>query len=532
MVFQKLMMAAAICASLMGNAIAADRFMYRAVEAPIEVIVDENTQPPAGAALRLFGATIKASISKQFRFDLSALLKTTGIDVSDVTFQISQGSIKPSWLTLSSSGEIGGTPSAEETVTLKVLASGGGKSYEAEYTIQAFPGLFAKKVVNGDATTCAITYTDGAKCWGFGREGQIGSNPVVREAKVALDVHGLDGQVKDIALGQAMMTCAITTADAVKCWGKRIGGASATNVPTVVPGLESGVVSLDIGSTHACAAKSDGSVWCWGDNNYGQLGVSGAATTASAIRASNITAKILKVTAGGYFSCGVTDQNGAVCWGINGAGQLGNGTKSFDRDLNLTPATPQQSQVLGLASGVVGIAAGNSHACATLQSGSVKCWGNNVTGSLGNGSVSSISSEFPLDATEFGNGVAEVDAGIQFTCARYASGSVKCVGWGDAGRLGAGTNAPWEYPNNTMPLPDIQIENGFIELSTSPRSAVALPVLGLQSDVTQISTGNVGGCAVLSSGAVKCWGKNYNAQRGDGTYNDAWTPVSVHDGGS
>lgn len=530
--FKFVLLAASLVVATFSQAVADDgRFVYRYRGSFDDIVV--TPEPPAeGTALTLYGATFKAQKGRQFSFDLSQLVKTSGIDAEDVTFKLSPGASKPTWLTLSSSGEVGGIPGSDGIATISIEASGGGSSMTNVYTIEVFSALYAKKVVNGDMTSCAVTLTDGAKCWGYGREGQIGSNPPVRESKVAISVQGLEGQVKDLALGFSTTTCAVTLDNAVKCWGRVLVGSSSTNVPTVVPGLESHVASLAIGQNHACAAKDDGTVWCWGNNDSGQLGVEGVTSSVVPIRASNISAKVRTLHLGGGYSCGVTDQGGAVCWGRNNAGQLGNGTRTWDFASGTNTPWPYQSQVVGLESGVVSLGTGYGHACAVLDAGSMKCWGDNTTGSLGTGVTGSsgLPALSPVDAVVMGGGILEAGAGIQYTCTRHSGGSVKCVGWGRQGRLGAGAGAPWEYPTNTMPLPDVTVENGFIELSASPTSPTPLAVLGLQTGVRQISVGETGGCAVMGDNLVKCWGENYNAQRGDGTYNDAWSPVTVHDG--
>jgi alpha-tubulin suppressor-like RCC1 family protein len=327
----------------------------------------------------------------------------------------------------------------------------------------------------------------------------------------------------------ASSACAVTFDNTVKCWGKYIGSSGSTNVPTTIPNL-SDVSVLTMGSAHACALKFDGSVWCWGDNSFGQLGVTGIASSATPVRASNITAHLVKINTFDRFSCGVTDEGGVVCWGYNGGGQLGNGTTTYDKVTMDVLPWPYQAHVVGLDHGVRDVSVGGAHACALLDDSTVRCWGANQVGQAGTGSTQSVGSQTPVASTAIGSGVAELKASWHNTCLRYTGGAIKCVGYGYKGALGAGTGAPWEYFGNTMPLPDITIENGFITPSVSPYTATPLPVVGLQNGAQQLSQGYFGACAIASDNLVKCWGMNYNAQRGDDTYNDAWSPVGVHDG--
>jgi alpha-tubulin suppressor-like RCC1 family protein len=144
------------------------------------------------------------------------------------------------------------------------------------------------------------------------------------------------------------------------------------------------------------------------------------------------------------------------------------------------------------------IAAGFGHSCALTRAGSVECWGWNRDGQLGDGTTSDRLT--PVDVSGLRSGVTAIAAGGTHTCALMGTGGVKCWGNNEAGQLGDGT--------------------------TSDRST-PVDVSGLSGGVTAIAAGGADSCALVSSGAVKCWGWNGYGQLGDGTTSGRLTPVDV-----
>lgn len=523
--------AAAVMLLLPSASLADDMsFMFRSHGVVVETgNVPSQPVPDTGDGLDVASATFKVSVNKPFEFDLRNLVRSDGIDPSSVTFAVADGNTAPAWLTLAADGLLSGLPPLEETVDLTVRAKVGDRSVTRRYKLEVFNALLAKKVVTGDSTTCAITLDDGAKCWGWGREGQLGNGNGANWSELPVRVSGLDGRVKDLAVGTTAVTtvCALLDDATVSCWGRYPGnGSTMSRIPVAVPGLNN-VTSIAVGNTHACAAKTDGSVWCWGDNPLGQRGTALDGIALKPMRADLVAPAIVSLSAGSQHTCGLTVTGAGYCWGNNGVGQLGNGTRSYDFQSNILSPSPTATEVVGLTD-IVQISAGYYHTCAIDGSWRVYCWGSGMIGELGDRGANSPALLSPAEAVIISS-AESIAAGSQFSCAMSA-GSVKCWGWGRGGRLGIGTDANWEWPNSTFPLPDIEIENGYIEPSTSPSSDEAAPVVGMQSGVSHISVSTRGGCGLMTDQRVKCWGENYPGRIGDGTDVDRWSPVYVRSG--
>lgn len=189
-----------------------------------------------------------------------------------------------------------------------------------------------------------------------------------------------------------------------------------------------------------------------------------------------------KVAAGAEFNCALTASGGAKCWGKNASGQLGDGT-------TITRNTPVD--VTGLTSGVTAVAASGSHACALTVGGGVKCWGS---------SIGSYGGLIPEDVTGLTSNVIAIAVGGSHACALMSTNGVKCWGSNSSGQVGDGTTS---YRSNPV------------------------DVSGLSSGVVDIAAGGNHSCAILSSGALRCWGENTYGQLGDASNTNRLSPVDV-----
>ncbi|MDW8351739.1 MAG: RCC1 repeat-containing protein, partial [Anaerolineae bacterium] len=400
----------------------------------------------------------------------------------------------------------------------------------------------------GGLHTCALISSGWVKCWGRNAFGQLGNGTTVNRF-TPWDVSGLSSGVSAIAAGN-YHTCALTSGGGVKCWGDnfygQLGDGTTTDrsTPADVSGLSSGVTAIAAGGYHTCALTSGGGVKCWGSNDYGQLGDGTTAYRTTPVNVSGLSSGVSAIAAGNYHTCALTSGGGVKCWGLNISGRLGDGTTA-DR---LTP-----TDVFGLSSGVSAIAVGGSHTCALTSGGGVKCWGWNLYGQLGDGTVTNSST--PVDVSGLFSGVSAIAAGGYHTCARTGSGGVKC--WGDNfyGQLGDGTVTNSSTPVDVYGLSGWMIgiaaggahtcartsgggvkcwglnNHGQLGDGTTTIPLTPVDVFGLSSGVTAIATGFYHTCARTSSGGAKCWGSNISGQLGDGRPLQHSTPVDVVDVG-
>jgi alpha-tubulin suppressor-like RCC1 family protein len=358
-------------------------------------------------------------------------------------------------------------------------------------------GSGVRAIAAGGQHTCALTAGGGVKCWGWNYHGQLGDGTTTNR-NMPVDVSGLGSGVVAIAAG-GYHTCALTVGGGVKCWGwnyyGQLGDGTTTSrtTPVDVGGLTSGVVAIAAGRWHTCALTTGGGVKCWGLNDSGQLGDGTTTDRTTPVDVSGLGSGVSAIAAGDWHTCALTAGGGVKCWGQNSSGQLGDGTTTS----RTTPV-----DVSGLGSGVSAIAAGGSRTCALTAGGGVKCWGSNGLGQLGDGTTTSRN--MPVDVSGLGSGVRAIAAGVDHTCALTASGGIKCWGNNTYGQLGIGK---FGY----RPIP--------------------ADVSGLGSGVSAIAAGDLHTCA-LTAGGVKCWGANRGGQLGNGMWTDSATSVDVSGLGS
>jgi len=370
----------------------------------------------------------------------------------------------------------------------------GVKKGAGEPLLSESPALISQ-ITAGAAHTCALTSSGAPKCWGFNASGQLGDASTTDRLS-PVNVAGLSSGIGAIAAGWNH-TCALTSGGALNCWGNntsgQLGDGTTTDrtSPVNVTGFSSsGAIAVSGGYLHTCLLTRAGGVKCWGDNSLGQLGNGTTTNSLVPVNTVGMRSGIKKISSGNSHTCALTSSNSVKCWGDNARGQLGDGTTTN----NLAAVN-----VSGLSSGVLAISAGFDHTCALTSAGAVKCWGANTFGQLGDGTTDDRLK--PVAVTGLSSGLVAISAGNGFTCALHYTGAVKCWGSNVTGQLGDGTN------NNQLDPVD---------------------VVDLLSGVVSISTG--GGehtCSLTSSGIAQCWGGNAYGQLGDGTTNSQASPVNV-----
>ncbi|MDW8363442.1 MAG: hypothetical protein RMK74_13665 [Myxococcales bacterium] len=245
------------------------------------------------------------------------------------------------------------------------------------------------------------------------------------------------------------------------------------------------IASCNPGYADCNRSDADGCEVRLGTNAHcGGCGMSCAATERCVV--DRCVPRATELAAGMFHSCARLSDGTVRCWGANGSGQLGDGT-TMDRS---TPVA-----VAGLT-GVVAVVAGGEHTCALVSSGPVRCWGSNVHGQLGDGTT--VNRLTPVELGSLGSVVA-IAAGGNHTCALHSDGGVSCWGRNNAGQLGNGSTISRSSPSRIKGL----------------TGAVAITA-GLEHT-----------CVVFGSGSAQCWGYNVSGQVGDGTTVNRPSPVPV-----
>ena len=239
---------------------------------------------------------------------------------------------------------------------------------------------------------CAVTSSNFVYCWGndntFGQLGNGSTALAPTSAPALVPLNSLAG-VGRLALGPET-SCLVDSTGHATCWGDNsagtFGNGSTTSSLTPVSaavGLGA-IVDLKVGGAHACAARADGAVFCWGSNFVGQVGDGTTTTRLSPVQVPGLS-QVTQVATGRAYSCAVTQGGQLSCWGSNSSGQLGDGT-----------GLDQHAPVPVLA-GVAAIRANASfHTCAEMQDLTIRCWGFNDAGQLGTGALVNSSIPAPV----------------------------------------------------------------------------------------------------------------------------------------
>jgi alpha-tubulin suppressor-like RCC1 family protein len=369
------------------------------------------------------------------------------------------------------------------------------------------------QVVTGRAHSCARLSNGTAKCWGENGDGQLGdATNTDRVLSVTVRAVTGAGPLTGIAnlTSNGDVTCARLTTEQARCWGEGFlgalgdGTANAHKRPIVVKKANgkplTTIKQLSTSGAHTCARVIYGQVRCWGDNGNGQLGDGTKtdrffpAVTRGPGGIGPLTA-MAEVEAGHGFTCGRVNNGDERCWG--GEGLNGNGTFT-DQVLPVTVLDPSGTIALR---GIAQVTAGRSHACARLFSGQARCWGGRGDGGvLGDANTSPAVALLPVvvkNETNTGNltGITQLSGGGTHMCALLASSQARCWGENDHGQLG--NNVVTALPN-TVPR--------IVRNDTNTANLTG---------VLQISAGLQHTCARFPIGA-RCWGYNLDGQLGIG----------------
>jgi alpha-tubulin suppressor-like RCC1 family protein len=423
-------------------------------------------------------------------------------------------------------------------------------------------------ISTGDNFTCAVTTGGGAKCWGDNTYGQLGDNSILPRSS-AVDVFELTSGVKAIAAG-GRHACAITAGGAsVLCWGSndkyQLGNLALSpslllGKPLSISGVSS-FVSVVAGATHTCGLDFFGGVECWGDGGYGQLG-DGAFTFGAPGYVKDLRSGVAQISAGGNDSCALTAGGEVKCWGANEAGPY---LVAYNVNGIYNQSRRSPVGVSGLSNSIRAVSAGGAHTCALGIGDDIKCWGNNASGQLGDGT--NITRQFPVivNTLSLGN-ASSVTVGGEHSCAlsrQFATSSastlltnssISCWGANANGQLTNGNTFQRTLPDtalgqlsnsgvmsagarHTCSVGDAGLigvvrcaganAQGRLGDNTTIDRSTAVDVVGLGQSSLAVSTGNQHTCAISYDRLVRCWGANASGQLGDGTTTQHNAPVVV-----
>lgn len=364
------------------------------------------------------------------------------------------------------------------------------------------------EVAGGFGHACGRGGDGSVWCWGENDYGQLGNGTTTGQPCGSVvcrpqpaQVPGLGASVVEVTAGRGH-TCVRKGDGSIWCWGMDVGelsdagqncgGWSCEPSPAQITAIGTSAVQVTVGFGHTCVRKNDGTVWCWGGNQYGSLGDGTTIGKPSPVQVTALGTTAVEVVAGGNHTCARKSDGTVWCWGANGHGQLGDGTITSGAPYG----KPSPVQVTALGTSAIEVEPGYDFTCARKNDGTLWCWGNNETGQLGDGTTNAAKpspAQVPLASS-----VAEVAAGGAHTCARTTNGAVWCWGFNDYGAVGDGTTS-----GQTC---------GSVTCKPSP-----VEVASLGTSASYIAAGWYQTCARKADGSMWCWGDNTYGQIGDGT---------------
>lgn len=365
----------------------------------------------------------------------------------------------------------------------------------------------------GKRHQCAIKSDGTAWCWGANDDGELGDDTFT-DRRLPVQVQGSGGVgvfTDGVLLGAGWdHTCAVRSDGTAWCWGRwsngRLGSGATSDRDTPQQvrgpsgvGFLTGVADIEGGDDHTCARKTDGTVWCWGQGDRGQIGDDATSDRTYPVQVHGVNGvgfltDVVELSSGGDHNCARTSDGAVYCWGQGSYGQLGN---NDDNDVE-TPV-----RVVGPGGSgwmiAVEISVGEDHTCARQSDGTAWCWGRNDEGRLGDDTA--VDRDAPVQVVGSGGvgtltSVERLSTGEEHTCARRADTSVWCWGENADGQLGDDTFSDRRYP--------VQVETSS----------------GFLTSVDFVGVGGFHSCAIRSSDEVWCWGKGDRGQIGNGTSAD------------
>ncbi len=484
----------------------------------------QNGIPLTSKSISLLSGTITGTVSLSSQFQADAVL------LSNVA---GDGSIYALGVDKSACKDEAGNSCVDQ---LNNPCGAGSIYHSKSFLVTSFSKV--EELASGSAHHCARLANGKIKCWGqnfsgyigYGHSNHIGSD--LSQMKNNLDYIsiGTGRSAKNIFAGSGSFTCALLDNNELKCWGDNtngqlgIGNTNAIgdsisemgdNLNAIDFGTNRYATKVAMGSSHACAILDNGSLTCWGNNSFGQLGLEhtdnrgdNSNEMGANLQFVNLGSgkSAVQIFAGSSSTCAILNDNSLKCWGNNDYGQLGQGHKntiggnSNEMGDNLNPID------LGPSLYATSVSIGTSHTCAILNNLSVKCWGRNNYGQLGQGDNLDRGGDtnemgVNLDPIDFGfsRTVTQLTSKGQRSCAILSDTNITCWGQNTSAELGLGSNSP-------------SVGN----LSTHMGDNLKVVELNNSSPIIHLSLSSLSSCALSSNGTIKCWGSNSFGLLGQG----------------
>lgn len=482
---------------------------------------------------------------KQLKPDTNCLGDIIGAD----SFLLSNGNIKTTFSVDYPeivNGKANGLTVKGSTTLLRTSNGTEWKSYGQVSRMNYFSET-KKLIVSGDSHNCAIAFNDKVYCWGNNKYGQLGTSTNDGRCRTTIDTDGTS---------------------TAYCWSPQI-----LNYGGITPGAK--IIDIAIGSYNTCVLtdEASGNAYCWGLNNYGQLGNGDTTNRPTPIKVSGFdNARIISISIGEQHTCALVSSDtmvgssNAYCWGLNNYGQLGNNPIADNGNIfqSQPPYTYNKLVPTLVSSNIIFssiMAGGWGHSCAITSVGKIYCWGNNDFGQIGrDGGSNALSRSIPTEISGGGifSSLSKVNGSVQYNCALGTDKKIYCWGHNGYGQLGSAINASpnewtsfrYQYGLNQalsdksiisvaeggyhacalddkgkvycwggVPIParwykvyvgqlgSNNIDNGSV-------SAIEVQDLLLNKDIKSISSGDYHSCSVDSDSKVYCWGDNKYGQLG------------------
>jgi alpha-tubulin suppressor-like RCC1 family protein len=407
------------------------------------------------------------------------------------------------------------------------------------------------EVAAGFYYTCALDLDQHLWCWGRDAAGQLGNGTAISELDV---VTKIGTSTWSTIRASAHTTCGIQTDGTLWCWGlndrDQVGAMDAGKYFSTPQLVEPSAIDVSPGDGHTCAIDTQNQAWCWGANSRGQLGnattTSSASPTlvASAVAFARIETSLAYSATPGAGNDGSTyaiATDGSLWgWGGNDRGQLGGGSPS---------ATPQVTPIQISTDAWSEIAAGQLFACGITTAGQLRCWGNNSSGELGDGTTATraVPGAVLLDGVDATNW-KHVYASLQQACAVTTEGRAYCWGANSRGQIGDAvgrSTKPIEIAGHTWEVLATGVlhtcgvatdhtlwclgGDGYGELGDGGSSTTAPVRIGTKT-YSAVDVGFNFTCMIDSTGSVECAGDNLYGGLGVGDVISRNAPAPVGSG--